>query len=166
MFRNSIVPITAGVMLALAGSAQAAGTRTTTFPVTATVASNCLIDSASTMAFGNYDGSAPIDSTSAIAVRCSKNAPYTIALNGGGAASIAPRKMSFGTETLEYNLFSDAGRSTVWGSTVGTNTVGGTGSGLNSAITHTVYGRLFDNANNQAAAVGAYSDTIQVTIAY
>ena len=57
MFRNSIVPITAGVMLALAGSAQAAGTKTTTFAVTASVASNCFIDSASTMAFGNYDGS-------------------------------------------------------------------------------------------------------------
>jgi spore coat protein U-like protein len=166
MFRNSIIPITAGVMLALAGSAQAAGTRTTTFPVTATVASNCIIDSASTMAFGNYDGSAQIDSTSAIAVRCSKNAPYTVALSAGGAGGIAPRKMSFGTETLEYNLFSDAGRSTVWGSTVGTNTVGGTGSGLNSPFTHTVYGRLFDNANNQAAAVGAYSDTITVTVAY
>ena len=166
MFRNSIVPITAGVMLALAGSAQAAGTRTTTFPVTATVASNCLIDSASTMAFGNYDGSAQIDSTSAIAVRCSKNAPYTIALNDGGAGSIAPRKMSFGTETLEYNLYSDTNRTSVWGSTGGTNTSGGTGTGLANALTHTVYGRLFNNVNNQAAAVGAYSDTITVTVTY
>jgi spore coat protein U-like protein len=166
MFRNSIVPITAGVMLALAGSAQAAGSKNTTFPVTATVASNCLINSASAMAFGNYDGTADVDSTSTIVVRCSKGAPYTIALNGGGAGSIAPRKMSFGTETLEYNLFSDASRSSVWGSTVGTNTVGANGTGLANALSHTVYGRLFDNANNQAAAVGAYSDTIQVTVAY
>jgi spore coat protein U-like protein len=166
MFRNSIVPITAGVMLALAGSAQAAGTKTTTFPVTATVASLCFIDSASAMAFGDYDGSAQIDSTSAIAVRCSKNAAFTIALSDGGAGSINPRKMSFGTETLEYNLFSDPGRNTVWGSTVGTNTVGGLGTGLANALTRTVYGRVLNNAANQAAAVGNYGDTITVTVAY
>jgi spore coat protein U-like protein len=166
MFRNSIVPITAGVMLALAGSAQAAGTRTTTFPVTATVASNCLINSASAMAFGNYDGSGVVDATSSIVVRCSKNAGYTVALDGGTTNGFAPRKLSFGGERLEYNLFSDAGHTSVWGDTVGVNTVADTGSGLNSVKTHTVYGRLFDNANNQAAAVGAYSDTITVTVAY
>ena len=166
MFRNSIVPITAGVMLALAGSAQAAGTRTTTFPVTATVASNCLIDSASAMAFGDYDGSAVVDSTSTIAVRCSKNAPFTIALSDGGAGSIAPRKMSFGLETLEYNLFSDAGRLSVWGSSVGTNTVPGTGTGLANVLTRTVYGRVLNSVANQAAAVGNYTDTITVTVAY
>ena len=74
--------------------------------------------------------------------------------------------MSFGTETLEYNLFSDPGRNTVWGSTVGTNTVGGLGTGLANALTRTVYGQVLNNAANQAAAVGNYGDTITVTVAY
>ncbi len=94
MFRNSIVPITAGVMLALAGSAQAAGTRTTTFPVTATVASNCLINSASAMAFGNYDGSAAgrLDIARS-PFAAARTPPYTIALNAGDAGGFAPRKL-------------------------------------------------------------------------
>ncbi len=172
MLKNSIIPLTAGVLLALAGGAQAA-TKTTTFGVSATVAPNCLI-SAANLAFGNYlgdpDTPVNVDSSSDISVRCSKNAAYTLALNAGttSGASLAQRLLQgAGSETLQYNLFTTAARATIWGDgSGGTGTVGGTGTGMGNTLTHTVYGRLPDNAFNQAAATGAYSDTIQVTVTY
>ena len=55
-------------------------TKTATFAVTATVVSNCFINSASAMAFGSYTpgettGSANVDQTSTILVRCSNTTP-------------------------------------------------------------------------------------------
>jgi spore coat protein U-like protein len=171
MFRNSIVPITAGVMLALAGSAQAAGTKTAQFNVTAAVASNCFITT-TPLAFGSYDGTAAIDSNATVVVRCTKNAGYQIALDAGttGGASLGQRLLAGPAgETLQYNLYTTAGQATIWGNNAGgTGWVTGTGGGLGVAnqVTHTVYGNLPNNATNQAAGVGAYSDLITATITY
>lgn len=172
MRTQTIVPIAAAVLLAVAGSAQAA-TKTATFGVSATVAPNCLV-SADDLAFGNYlgdpDSPVNVDSSSDISVRCSKNAAFTLALNAGttSGATLAQRLLAgAGTETLQYNLYTTAGRNTIWGDgSDGTSTVGGTGTGMANTLTRTVYGRLPDNAFNQAAATGPYSDTIQVTVSY
>jgi spore coat protein U-like protein len=42
----------------------------------------------------------------------------------------------------------------------------GTGAGVATANTLTVYGQLLDNATNQVAVPGSYSDTITVTVTY
>ena len=147
MFRNSIVPITAGVMLALAGSAQAAGTRTDHVRRDGHRRVELLhYDSASAMAFGNYDGSARRSTRmSAIAVRCSKNAAYTIALNAGDArqASLRSDCCRPAAKRWSTTCYSDAGPEPVWGNTVGSHWVTGTGTGLGNAdqVTHTVYGQ-------------------------
>ena len=49
-----------------------------------------------------------------------------------------------GASFLAYNLYTDTGRGTVWGDTVGTNTVAGIGRGMsiNNANTHTVFGTI------------------------
>lgn len=163
MRKQTIGTISAAVLLALAGSANAAGSKNATFTVNAAVASNCTITAAN-LAFGSYDGTAQVDSSSDVTVKCSKNAPYTLSLSTG-AGTYVTRLMSNGAETLQYNLYTDAGRSTVWGSGPGA-TVTGTGTGLNNSLTHTVYGSVFNNAANQAAGVGNYSDSIQVTVSY
>ena len=171
MFRKSVAPITAGVMLALAGSAQAAGTKTATFAVNATVASNCFI-AATPLAFGSYDGTAAIDQNSTITVRCTKNAPFQIALDAGttAGASLGQRLLAGpGGETLQYNLYTSALQNTIWGNNAGgTGWVTGVGGGLAVAnqVTQTVFGNLPNNATNQGAGVGAYSDLITATITY
>ena len=55
-------------------------------------------------------------------------------------ATVATRKMTSGAATVNYTLYSDSGRTTVWGNTIGTDTVAGTGNG--AAQTLTVYGRV------------------------
>lgn len=160
----------AGALTAAAGSAMAA-TATTTFQVTATVNANCLV-SATALNFGTYVPTAgDMDVNSTVSVRCTRNTPFTVALDDGTTAggSFAQRLMTNGADTLEYNLYTATARSVVWGDDTGsTDMVAGTGAGLAvaNAQTLTVYGRLFDSVTNQAAPAGSYADTITVTVTY
>jgi len=55
----------------------------------------------------------------------------------------------------------------VWGDGSGTSQVRiGTGTGVGTPVTWTLYGLLPDNATNQAAAMGNYSDTVLVVMTY
>ena len=81
MKRNFVAPLTAGILLALAGTAQAA-TRQATFTVSATVVDNCVV-SAGDLNLGTFDGNADLASTSTITVRCSNNTDYTVDLSAG-----------------------------------------------------------------------------------
>lgn len=166
MRNYAIAPIAAGVLLAVAGSADAA-TRTSSFQVTASVASNCLITSTN-LGFGSYDGSAALTGSSDVKVRCSNGTIYTVSLSAG-SGSFATRTMKNGTNNLEYNLYTTAGLTAVWGDgTASTATRGGTGTGLSAAReqTLTVFGSLPNNTANQDAPAGAYTDTITATVTY
>ena len=72
-----------------------------------------------------------------------------------------PYEFTSGGATVTYSLYSDSGHSTVWGNTIGSDTVTGTGSG--SPQSFTVYGRVPPQAT---AAPGTYNDTITVTVTY
>jgi spore coat protein U-like protein len=148
--------------LGLVARPASATTVTTTFAVTATVQSTCLV-SATAMAFGTYTG-ALATSTSTVSVTCSNTTPYNIGLSAGLAtsATVTTRAMTGpGAATLTYGLFQDSGHSTNWGQTVSTDTVAGTGNGAAQAIT--VYGQA---AAGQYVAPGSYADTITATITY
>ncbi|MGB7905009.1 MAG: spore coat U domain-containing protein [Steroidobacteraceae bacterium] len=165
---NSLKLAIAGTLAMAAGTAGAAPSpATTTLNVSANVASNCLV-TAAPLNFGNYDGSAAVDGQANLSVRCSNGTLYTISLGDGANGTIAQRLLSSGTDELEYNLYTAATRTTIWGQTVGTNTVGGTGQGMSStkANTHTVYGTIANSDANQDAPVGLYTDTVAVTVAY
>ena len=165
MRRHSIAPITAAVLLALAGSAQAA-TKTTNLKVSANVAANCTV-SAANLKFGNYRGTAALKSTSDVSVTCTNGLPYTVALSAGSSTDYTVRKLASGLNSLEYNLYVDLANSAVWGDgSGGTQTVADTGAGMATARTHTVFGTLPNSAANQLAPVGAYSDTIVVSVVY
>ena len=144
-------------------------TTTTTFAVTATVQATCSA-TATTLAFSPYTpGGGVIANNSTISVKCTKNTPYTIALNGGTTTggTIAQRLMGSGVNTLQYNLFTTAAFAQVFGDGSGTSkTVAGTGAGVATANTVTVFGQLPDSATNQAAVPGNYTDTITVTVTY
>ena len=66
---------------------------------------------------------------------------YNVGLNAGTGigATVAARKMSSGASTLVYTLYSNSTRTTVWGNTVGTDTVSCAGTGI--VQNYTVYGR-------------------------
>lgn len=158
--------LTAGVLLALAGTAGA-DSKQTTFQVTANVQGNCIIG-ASTLAFGIFNGQAVKDAESTITVRCTDDLPYAVGLDGGATGNTAARRMTGVGGQLDYQLYSDLARTTPWGNTPADD-VDDIGEGLAVAneIDHIVYGRIPITALNEAAKVGNdYTDTIQVTITF
>ncbi len=130
-------------------------TATTTFGVSAVVSSGCAV-TALPLAFGAYDGTVNNASTT-VTVLCTLGTAYNVGLNAGGGtgASVATRKLTSGANTLDYTLYTDSGRTTVWGNTVGTNTVSGTYALAQAPLT--VYGRI---TASQSVPAGTYNDTI------
>ena len=127
-------------------------TSTSTFQVTATVASSCTI-SATTLAFGNYT-LAQLDGSSSITATCTNGTTFA-------GATTSTRKMTGPSASgLSYSLYSDSGRTTNWGNATG-SWVSGTGTGAAQVLS--VYGRI---PASQTASIGSYSDTITVTITF
>ena len=150
-------------LLQFVGASQAT-TTTSTFTVQATIIASCTINSASTLNFGSQGVlTANVDNTSTLQVQCTNTTPYNIGLDvgTGTGATVAVRKMTSGANTVNYSLYSDSGRATVWGNTVGTNTVAATGNGASQS--YTVYGRV---TAQTTPAPGTYTDTITVTVTY
>jgi len=153
----------AAALAATNGAAHAA-TATTSFTVQLTIEAQCLINSASTLSFGTQGVlSANVDQTSTIQVQCTNTTPYNIGLDAGtgAGATVATRKLTGGGATINYSLYSDAARTTVWGITIGSNTVASTGTG--AAQSFTVYGRI---PSQTTPAPATYTDTITVTVTY
>jgi len=161
-FLQSLIAL--GAVLFLPAAAFSA-TATTTFQVQITIQSSCIINSASTLDFGTQGLlSANVDATSTISVQCTSSTAYTISLNAGtgAGATVAARKMTdAGSNTVTYSLYRDASRTLVWGQTIGTDTVAGTGNG--SAENYTVYGRV---PSQTTPAPNSFADTITVTVTY
>jgi spore coat protein U-like protein len=171
MTRNTLktLALSAATLASLFGAvapfeADASTTVTTTMAISATVLSSCGV-TALPLAFGTYSPtqSTNTTATTTVAVTCTNGTPYNVGLNAGTGtgASVTTRKMTSGSNTLNYSLYSDTGYSTVWGSTIGTNTVTGTGTGL--AQTINVYGSI---TALQSVPAGAYTDTITVSLTY
>ena len=166
---HKILTATLATGVMAAGIAQAATTGTS-FQVTATVQSTCSA-TAATLAFPNYTpgGGAQIGNTT-ISVKCTKNTPFTVALNAGATTGDAYTQRLMGgsgTNTLQYNLFTSAALAQVFGDgSGGTGTVAGTGLGVATANAVQVFGQVPDSATNQAAVPGVYTDTITVTVTY
>jgi spore coat protein U-like protein len=150
-------------LLPFAGASHAA-TATSTFSVQMTVTSSCVINSTATLNFGSQGVLvANVNGTSALAVQCTNTTPYNIGLDQGqgSGATVAARKMTNGPNTITYTLYSDTNRTVLWGNTVGTNTVTGTGNGASQS--YIVYGRVPPQTTPMP---GAYSDTITVVVTY
>jgi len=149
---------------ALSGGPAFATTTTSSFTVQITIQASCTILSASTLNFGTQGVlGAAVNQTSTIAVQCTNTTPYNIGLNAGTAtgATVTTRKMTNGAATVSYALYSDSGRTTNWGNTVGTDTVAGTGNGASQS--YTVYGQV---PAQTTPAPNTYTDTITVTVTY
>ncbi len=154
--------------------------------ITATVIFLCLISlvwpthqaqaaqcdvTATSINFGNYDvfSPIPVDSTASINVTCKipSNSPQAplpviISLSPGNSGSFSPRSMqSTGADTLDYNLYTNASMSTIWGDGGGSSSVQTAFVAKDMPWSATLFGRIPAQQNVRA---GSYSDTITVTI--
>jgi spore coat protein U-like protein len=141
----------------------------------ASAATICRIVSGGGVAFGVYDpmSGAPTDTVLNITVSCDRNGgsatvTLTLGLGAGtyGSSESARQmyKLAAPSDYLGYGLFRDAGRSSVWGSSTGINTVSKTLSVPNhgsASTVFTIYGRIPALQNISA---GDYSDYLQATV--
>ena len=142
-----------GVMIGFAPVAWAQ-TDTGTLNVSATVIDSARIISIGAIAFGNYDPTSPSDTTAngSVVVSATKSMTYTVYIG-------ADRTLTSGANNLTYELYSDVGLTSAWGSTLATG-VGYTSAGVANA-TRTIYGKV---AAGQDVVSGAYTDTVTITV--
>lgn len=132
-------------------------------------AAACTISSAG-VAFGAYDPRAAgaDNSTGTISLAChpSVQAPI-VTLGTGQSGSFAARRLSGGSWTLNYNLFTNAARTIIWGDGTGSSSAqtlsGGSVSGGVRRFSRTVYGRVPAGQNVGAAS---YGDTVVMTVTF
>lgn len=164
--RCRVCAIAVGLAALAVSAAVDATTTTGSFTVQAVINSACNV-SATTLNFGTYNpaNASALTGTSTISVYCTSGSAYTTSLNvGSGGGTFAARTLSSGGNTLDFNLYRDAAYSQIWGDgTASTYTVTGTGSGLLTANTITVYGQI---PISQDKSAGTYTSTITVTVSY
>ena len=125
---------------------------------------SCTI-SVTSVNFGSYNvfGGSATDSTGTVVYNCNNMAHnIVITLSKGASSSFNPRTMTRSGETLNYNLFRDAARTTIWGDgTSGTSTYSDNNPPNATNVTVTVYGRV---PSGQDVSAGVYSDTVSAVI--
>ncbi len=154
------------VPAALLATPAYADTASSTLDVDANVTANCVV-STTGIDFGDVNpiSGSNYDSSGAIHVTCTSGTGWSASagIGGGSGASFTSRRMTFGANLLQYNLYTNAGRTTIWGDGTGsTGTLGGTGTGGVQNVT--VYGRV--GSGQTSVPPGAYEDTVSVTVTY
>lgn len=153
--------------------ALAAGSQTSTVIVTASIPPSCTIGTAA-IAFAAYDpvnanATVPDDRTGDIVIRCTKGASgITIGLGNGANNTGAQRRMTNATDpttTIDYEVYQDTGRVTIWGpGDSGTARSGRDLNGTGDNITVTMFGRI--PPHQLQATAGSYNDTLVSTILF
>jgi spore coat protein U-like protein len=119
--------------------------------------------------FGAYDvfAAVPRDTAGTVTVACDRNPPTDVTISIGPSPTsggFQPRQMRHASQSdrMSYNLFTTASMTTVWGDgSAGTSTVLLRKVNKNRPVTTTIYGRIPPGQN---VSVGAYSDSVTVTI--
>lgn len=134
--------------------------------------SDCTVSALST-SFGAYDtfSAVPLDAAGQVTVTCQfligVLVGYTVQLGTGSSGSYSTRSLSGSGYQLDYNLYVDSARSTVWGDGSGGTTTVNDGYLITLLLpyerNYTVYGRI---PAAQNVPPGSYSDTIVVTVNY
>jgi len=121
--------------------------------------------SATAVNFGAYNvfAAAPDDNgVGTVQVNCNgAGKTVSVTMDTGLGGSYTPRVMRYGANTLSYNLYSDAARRAIWGDGSGGSSAVGVGGKVNTTLD--VFGRI---PAGQNVSVGAYSDSITVTVTF
>jgi len=161
--RSIVRPLVATGLLGFAAIASAQSAGSTTMNVSSTLSASCSV-AATALSFGAEVPSpmtADVDATATITATCSNGRAYTVGMGAGNGtgATEAIRRMTGSTGTVDYAVYSDAGRTTVWGT--GVTAVSATGTGLAQPLT--AYGRM---PRQTTAGPGTYVDSVTVTITF
>ncbi len=151
-----------------AASAAHAETKSDTFQVKIEIQGSCDIISTEDVDFAtHFANPGLVEAQGAVIVQCTTGQAYQVQLDGGTNADVTDRQMvgAANSDTINYQLYSNSGRTQVWGENLGTDTVDGTGTGFGT-------GAPFDQAlivYGVATLVGnetvdTYADTITATI--
>lgn len=123
------------------------------------------------LGFGNYLPASVSTSNSTITMSCGLLGldllpSFTVALSAGNSASMITRKMVFGAQSLNYNIYTTSGYATVWGDGTGGSVTQSVNGGLLQlgSTNFTAYGRL--PAGQYVSAGGPYLDTITVSVTF
>lgn len=137
------------------------------FEVRAQIRRSCKVQ-AQPLDFGETtDGlRSTLQASSQIAVTCSPDTSYKVALNDGQHVLGQQRRMQLqgGSAYIAYDLYRDAQYSQPWGQTLDVNTVDGSTTSGQTTMTHSVYGRVL--AVPQMPEAGRYQDTVTITVTY
>lgn len=154
---------------ALLSSAALATTATANLTPSATITNACTI-TGNAMPFGAYNPAtgAAVTTSATISVTCTNGMtapPITMGqgLNAAtGSTDAAPLRQlnASAGHNLTYNLYSDAGDTTVWNNSTGVTSPTPTGSAQNM----TVYGKI--DSGQTTAIAGTYGDTVVVTVTF
>jgi len=152
----TVAVVVAGVASYSQQRTEAAFSTPVNVAVTANVASNCVM-TAGSVAFGAYDplvthAAANLDQTGSVSVACVKGTVANVGL-GAGSNFSGSRRMSNGTDFLAYELYTTAGRTTVWDTTNRVNYTAASKASTNL----TIYGRV---PSNQDVSAGSFTDTV------
>ena len=152
-----LVALTAIVVLAVSSVSTAATQKTNNLSVTASVAARCDIKSVTDIAFTGYDSwsETPDDQTGNITLKCAKKTMYKLFITG-------TRQMLGATysENLNFEIYSDSGRTVVFPSTNGGAAVQAPSS---ADIPNTLYGRI---PTLQDVSVDSYAKSLIATVEY
>ena len=154
----------AGLALAVSTTSALSATVTDTFQVSITIQADCTVATLlSDINFGTEGVLATdVAASSTLTCTCSLGTPYSIGLNAGtgSGATVATRKMTNGSSTVDYSLYSDSSHVNVWGNVSG-EWMEATGTGLPQLFT--IYGLVPPQTTPGA---GTYTDTITVTVTF
>ena len=134
-----------------------------------------------TISFGTYNplSASPVDGTGSFVIACTDSGgvknktttiAYTVTLSGQALRQMAPPS---GTDRLNYNVYTDSLRSSIWGdgtntTSVITGTIAVPGKATASTAPITYYGRIVGaqdvSATSPAPAPTTYSQNLTMTI--
>ncbi|RNM03022.1 spore coat U domain-containing protein [Ralstonia pseudosolanacearum] len=144
---------------------------TTSFRVSGTLAPVCQFSTARNWNLGSVGLiTAPIQFSRLMLVTCTVGLPYTVSSSAGsetsGTSTVADRVLAtapLGPDLVHYNLFTDAGMSSIFGDgSQGTSVITGTGTG--AAVSYQIYGAIPVPARQ--VAPGLYRSVVPITITY
>ena len=120
--------------------------------------------------FGAFDPLSDDLATGTVSMTCtvggSGNALVQPVSLSAGSGTFATRTLKSGTNTLEYNIYTNSARTTVWGDGSGSTSTGSISfstTGTNQTSSATLYGKI---PSKPKVVPGSYSDSITATVTY
>jgi len=121
--------------------------------------------------FVNYDvfSTLPLDTTANVTISCtnpdSKPVQVSVSLSSGNSGSFNPRQMAYAGAglPLDYHIFLDPSRTTIWGDGTGGTGIITSTIVRNAPLNRVIYGRAPARQNLKA---GSYSDSLVVTVTW